>query len=1072
AQYQDNNADGYADRRFCHTSENIRDYLTDNYSYNLERLYYSDSPSPKYFNNTYFSNGESIPSELLRTSGFNWDRNNKDITSAINQGKFMVFHRDHGYTGGFGWAHPQYTISQMGALTNNDKLPVVFSINCHTGEFQVDNCFAEKMLRMNNKGAVGVVAAAYFSYSGYNDALSIGMINAIWPSPGLIPVFGSGGNPNASTPPSLQIKTMGDVVNQGLARMIQTWNGSESSNRYQHELFHYFGDPAMRIWTEAPRKLEASYTKEISCGINPFVINNTTTDVVASITQNGILLGRNKVPKSGGNIQLEKPVSKSYPVILTLVAADYRPIVDTLIVPGNCNLPPVSSFSISPSTAYIGDTITITDNSYFSPQSWKWQFEPAMPVFIDPCSDTSQNVKIVLNEPADYTINLSTENQFGKHTTSIPNAISIKNVNAKILCHDYVGALSETIQFEDVSNGNPSTREWIIEPKSYTFVNGTNKNSKKPSIQFNACKEYSIYLAVSNTGRYDTTQLSINISNTITVGKDSINKLPLPIAANFRYTYSQSIYHKDKIKVPASIETISYQTSVFQPYTTDIKVYMGHTTKDEFDNSTDWFDMLDMTEVYNGTITLSSTTGWVEIELDAPFEYDNTKNLVVAFDENGAGMESHLNSFYCDGPYKKDVSLQYRHSYNNTHPSDPANGVVYQYVPNIKLSFSEPKEMQFMYSKSYQTDSGYAYTSKPNQHILCTEIHTKGGTNPLTLNSLAFDTDLTTNPSDIKNAQLFFTGNHQHFSKDKPFGKAVQVVNNQFELTDSLVLNAGKNIFWLTYSTADNIDCDNIIDAQCAGITINNKLYAPDTNIAGNGRKIISGPTPNNLEFKSLHQKHEIQLNWENPGMFSNVFYENFDDFYTTHWKSFRGLWNAMGYYSGRNFGDYYIASSYFEEHFKDVQIEYIVRKLDKSNSKTGVLLLGQPLIDFRLQEWKSGYKIVFDNEGMWSLQRIDNHVATELIPWTKSTALKKGRNEWNHVKANIIDGTISVYFNGEFQGSYTDKTYLEGRVGLFIYDSSKIGEYHFDEITVKPIIPSGQKQTVTHYNIYKDGQL
>ena len=64
---------------------------------------------------------------------------------------------------------------------------------------------------------VGVVAAAYYSYSGYNDAITIGMIDAIWPDPGIFPDFGSGGSDlNYSIGAGNDIFTMGDVINQGL----------------------------------------------------------------------------------------------------------------------------------------------------------------------------------------------------------------------------------------------------------------------------------------------------------------------------------------------------------------------------------------------------------------------------------------------------------------------------------------------------------------------------------------------------------------------------------------------------------------------------------------------------------------------------------------------------------------------------------------------------------------------------------------------------------------------------------------------------------------------------------------
>ncbi|MBN1926948.1 MAG: hypothetical protein JW798_14040, partial [Prolixibacteraceae bacterium] len=254
AQYQDDDNNGYADRRFCHTSEEIRDYLQDEQGYTSTRIYYTSSSAnvtTLHYNNTVFSDGQLLPSELRSTS-FDWNGGASDITTAIDAGKLLVFHRDHGYTGGSGWAHPEYLTSSMTNLSNGDLLPVVFSINCHTGEFQLSNCFAEKFLRMENKGAVGVVAAAYYSLSGYNDAFSVGMIDAIWPDPGLYPDFGTWGTGSNYTMGGTEgIYTMGDVINQGLYAMSQNFIFNDA---YTYELFHYFGDPAMKIWTANPNE--------------------------------------------------------------------------------------------------------------------------------------------------------------------------------------------------------------------------------------------------------------------------------------------------------------------------------------------------------------------------------------------------------------------------------------------------------------------------------------------------------------------------------------------------------------------------------------------------------------------------------------------------------------------------------------------------------------------------------------------------------------------------------------------------------------------------------------------------
>ncbi|MFC2111291.1 C25 family cysteine peptidase [Bacteroidota bacterium] len=333
AQYQDDDNNSFADRRFLHTSEEIRDYILGR-GYNIQRIYYTNnSVYPQYYNSSYYSNGQSLPSVLLKSNGFPWNGGASHITSSINAGKFYVLHRDHGYAGGSGWAHPYYVKNSINSLNNGEKLPVVFSINCHTGEFTLNECFAEKFHRKANSGAVGVFAASYFSMSGYNDALTIGMFDAIWSNPGLVANFGSGGIGNPSLNSHSDIYTMGDVLNQGLIRMVSTW-GDYTHRVYQHRLFHYFGDPAMHMWTAKPNQITASHNDSINCNASSFsVINSSCLNAVATLVSNNTLIGKTQLVNGSGQIPLNG--FQGTTAILTLSQHNHIPYsAEIVIVPG------------------------------------------------------------------------------------------------------------------------------------------------------------------------------------------------------------------------------------------------------------------------------------------------------------------------------------------------------------------------------------------------------------------------------------------------------------------------------------------------------------------------------------------------------------------------------------------------------------------------------------------------------------------------------------------------------------------------------------------------------------------
>jgi hypothetical protein len=244
AYFQDDDTNGYEDRRFVLTSEEVRDYLL-SLGYNGERIYCTDSyVNPTHYNNGYYANGEPLPSELLRPT-FAWDGNADDIINAIQQGTFLLNHRDHGMESG--WGDPYFTTTDIHSLSNGELLPVVFSINCLTGKFDTGECFCEEFLRKSNGGAVAVFGATEVSYSGYNDYLCRGFYDAIWPE------FDTGIGNNVT------LYHLGEILNYGKAFMADTWGDPWGYEEYTFELFHCFGDPSLDMYTALPGTLQVNY---------------------------------------------------------------------------------------------------------------------------------------------------------------------------------------------------------------------------------------------------------------------------------------------------------------------------------------------------------------------------------------------------------------------------------------------------------------------------------------------------------------------------------------------------------------------------------------------------------------------------------------------------------------------------------------------------------------------------------------------------------------------------------------------------------------------------------------------
>lgn len=293
AQFQDEDdgvTDGYADRRFIQTSEDVGDYLKDK-GYTYKRLYYAkEEVTPQFYNDQKYSSGGEIPAELLRKNGFKWDADAPKIIESINAGSFFTFHRDHGKKSGLGWSHPEYTTEDVTLLNNANTPTFLYSINCHSGKFNIPEAFAEAMVLHPQGGAIAAFCASNTSFSGYNDAMFVAMVDAIWNEPGIVPELGPDNYTTLKEHES--ITNLGDILNYGKIRMLEQWSGSMDTHQHIFELFHLFGDPSMHMPIHQPIQMKVTSPNWFSVTDNELTIqssNCTNGSVTISDHQDQIL---------------------------------------------------------------------------------------------------------------------------------------------------------------------------------------------------------------------------------------------------------------------------------------------------------------------------------------------------------------------------------------------------------------------------------------------------------------------------------------------------------------------------------------------------------------------------------------------------------------------------------------------------------------------------------------------------------------------------------------------------------------------------------------------------------------
>ena len=317
---------GYEDRRFILTSEEIRDYLVTQ-GKNVERIYCAEAGvTPTNYNDGTYANGAALPPELLRANGFGWNGGSADITDSINDGISLLNHRDHGAN--WGWGDPHYDTTQIAALTNGNLQPIVYSINCQTGWFDhetdgdggtTSESFCEVFVRKENGGAVSCLGATRVSYSGHNDYLSRGFYDAVYP----------GFDDNVGNNTTAYYR-LGEILDYGKSYMAATWGDPWGIEQLEFELFHVFGDPTMEMWTSRPTSLEVSHPGIISDDDASIRVDVSEDDAYVSLVNGGTIIGRGSV--SGGHVDIPVQPGLEGGITVTVTKHDRFPYQSELII--------------------------------------------------------------------------------------------------------------------------------------------------------------------------------------------------------------------------------------------------------------------------------------------------------------------------------------------------------------------------------------------------------------------------------------------------------------------------------------------------------------------------------------------------------------------------------------------------------------------------------------------------------------------------------------------------------------------------------------------------------------------
>ncbi|HTY08803.1 MAG TPA: C25 family cysteine peptidase, partial [Candidatus Edwardsbacteria bacterium] len=336
---------GYqSDRWFQLSGEVCYGFWKNHQGRNASRLYYSSSPpaagSPWSTQTTYgntplvthYWKGYGYIDSLIPAS-VTWTTTAAQISAAINNGLFMVLHRDHGDT--TAWADPAYTNTNALALTDT-LIPFLYTINCLTGRYATGStefpgpsqCLGEAFYKQSH-GVLGYIAPSDVSFSFDNDAMIWGMFDCLWPD------F----DPGYSNASHFGDKNMMPGFSMAFGKWylkahMTPWTilGSDSlSGAYvTYQLFHMHGDAFLTIYDQVPQDLTVSHAATLIAGATSFAVT-ANAGALISLTVNGQIIGTGTGTGSALSITIPAQ-TPGQTMVVTVTKPDYRRYTGTVAI--------------------------------------------------------------------------------------------------------------------------------------------------------------------------------------------------------------------------------------------------------------------------------------------------------------------------------------------------------------------------------------------------------------------------------------------------------------------------------------------------------------------------------------------------------------------------------------------------------------------------------------------------------------------------------------------------------------------------------------------------------------------
>ena len=229
-------------------------------------------------------------------SGGGANSNSATLTQHINNGVSIINYCNHGSE--TSWGVFNYSNSNVNALVNDDKLPIVWSVACLNGKYDhYQPCFAETWLRATNNsngtptGAIG----GMFSY-----------ISQPW----VPPMYGQDEMVDVLTEQhSTNIKrTLGGCSFDGNMKILDQYGQGAGQGHGTYMSWILYGDPTLTLRNAVPANMNVTHASSMNSTATSFTVNATNGNgALATLTRNNEIMGSATINNGTCNITFAAP---------------------------------------------------------------------------------------------------------------------------------------------------------------------------------------------------------------------------------------------------------------------------------------------------------------------------------------------------------------------------------------------------------------------------------------------------------------------------------------------------------------------------------------------------------------------------------------------------------------------------------------------------------------------------------------------------------------------------------------------------------------------------------------------